>query len=963
MNKLFTKVATLSIGLAMAIGVGVAVGSRENNIVSTEATSSVLFTIVFQTGGSGDNTAPAIQSSDYAALGNSNKAYKRDKGCHLGSSSAAGYQVVNFTSGYGQVKATSIRLIDALCVETNSKYQSNRKIRTTIEYTDETTSQFDDTLTTTKSNYPHDLNSNKVISKVTFASVTTSNGRVALGSFEIYTEQSTDPVISGVTLSGGPDSGANVAGNTTFELTPTVTTNPADDTTLDRTVDWSVLPLGAVLFNNQSTLNSASGTAVTIKAVNANAENVVITAKSHQTNTVSASTNSFNITKSYKVDTNTLVAKGNSPYDGGGASSKTVTFTSTMTYDGDAGAYAVNLSVSPSAGVTIASSITSSASGQDFDVVFTKTGTYTVTATPAEAPTKAANVEIEIKNVFIPGYEKVNSLNDIVPYKGRYVMYFVKNAETTASIGSFSSGYYSSVTYSDDDDFIPTTDVSTNSLHVFSFEDAVGGYYLKDITDNKYLKTTDANAGLSQNDSAANGGIWSISASDGVFKIYQNDIASRWLEYMSGSGGRVASYKGTQGTSLYLYKLVDNSPAYKLSEHDPYIGVLGERIISAVAINNPSATIVWSITKVSGTADTIATISSTSGNSTIVTGVANGVATLTATFTAQDSNSYPALSCTINVMELPDYVNIGVTTFTKQTTTPSGGWAGTYLIVDENSNKILDGSQVPVSSYKSVTITTSENIKTISATSEMLASSFTITASGDNYTIRSNSNNYIGNWTSNANGLNSSYTDEYKVTINSSGLVSALLQSGSSSSTELKAYQTYGQDGYGIKFYKTTTTTGTYPVYLYKANGNRTAITDALKTFYTNNKSNLVCVDTSKTEGSSTINWSALSAAYSALANQSDKDILTNMSAKAAEDNGNYLEAFMSRYDYCVAKLGYTDFMGREAAGTLSVAKLSGNISIFADASNGATIIIILASIVSLTAIGGYFLFKKKKQN
>ena len=34
MNKLFTKVATLSIGLAMAIGVGVAVGGREAKAAS-----------------------------------------------------------------------------------------------------------------------------------------------------------------------------------------------------------------------------------------------------------------------------------------------------------------------------------------------------------------------------------------------------------------------------------------------------------------------------------------------------------------------------------------------------------------------------------------------------------------------------------------------------------------------------------------------------------------------------------------------------------------------------------------------------------------------------------------------------------------------------------------------------------------------------------------------------------------
>ena len=36
MNKLFTKIATLSVGLAMAVGVGVAVGNNANFVKKAE---------------------------------------------------------------------------------------------------------------------------------------------------------------------------------------------------------------------------------------------------------------------------------------------------------------------------------------------------------------------------------------------------------------------------------------------------------------------------------------------------------------------------------------------------------------------------------------------------------------------------------------------------------------------------------------------------------------------------------------------------------------------------------------------------------------------------------------------------------------------------------------------------------------------------------------------------------------
>ena len=115
MNKLFTKIATLSVGLAMAIGVGVAVRSKETTRV--EAADSLSYTITFKdSGNSSDGTAAKTALADIVSSGDSyvssvsaSYVYQAKSGCgvKLGSGNYAGVLTLNLSSS-GQVKATKV---------------------------------------------------------------------------------------------------------------------------------------------------------------------------------------------------------------------------------------------------------------------------------------------------------------------------------------------------------------------------------------------------------------------------------------------------------------------------------------------------------------------------------------------------------------------------------------------------------------------------------------------------------------------------------------------------------------------------------------------------------------------------------------------------------------------------------------------------------------------------------------
>ena len=770
------------------------------------------------------------------------------------------------------------------------------------------------------------------------------------------------PFVKSVSMSGSPAADSVVVGGSEWTMSATADIENDSGSTLSRNINWTVSPENAVSFSKNPSL---SGESITVTVTNANKTGVVITASSAATGytDVNATSNTFSIAKSGVVSSVSVnTTSGQTSFDAQGASNYVVNMTTAVTYSGTAGAGIVNLSANPSGGVSLSSGKNFTAGA--FTATFYKSGTYTITSTSIENSLKTASITVTVSNVDFSGYELIDSLNDIVPSTGRYVFYFVKDsaAKSTTAVAVSGTGtatkgdYYNTVSYtipSIPGNIIPLSDVSANNMQVFAFENATGGYYLKDITQGKYLKTIDENTGLSFEDSTSTASVWTVNEEDGVFYIGPADYPSRWFELNTDQDlNRVGTYKGTQHSRCYVYKLYDTSKSFVLGQTNIYTGILGPRTIDAIAKNGANATVSWSITNTS-----VATITATSGLSVEIEGASIGQTTLTATFTALDGETYPALTCTINVIDLSEHVEIGVTTFTKVTSKPSGGWGGVYLFVDEYNNTCLDGSRAPVTSHtKEVSI----RGNTISASIEMIAASFMIAPEGNNYTINSYSDNYIGNQKVNTNGIMSSYTEAYQVSIDDNGLITGLQNDGSTTNTELKTYGTSGSDNYGIKFYNNSASQGRHPITLWKSNGQVVEISSTLRTFYQNNKNNLHCVDTSKTQGQSTINWSALTSAYNSLSSD-DKSILTNMAAKAAELKGNYLEAFISRYDYCVAKLGYTDFMGREAAGTLSVSRSNNNAINFIAEVGDAGIVIAVASLLGLSVITGYFFVRKRK--
>lgn len=82
-----------------------------------------------------------------------------------------------------------------------------------------------------------------------------------------------------------------------------------------------------------------------------------------------------------------------------------------------------------------------------------------------------------------------------------------------------------------------------------------------------------------------------------------------------------------------------------------------------------------------------------------------------------------------------------------------------------------------------------------------------------------------------------------------------------------------------------------------------------------------------------------------------------------ANASGNEVEQFLATYDYVVAKHGASyDYLGRIASGKISTAIVISPLNAVSK-NTGTTIAIIAISVVSLAAIGGYFLFRKKKEN
>ena len=757
---------------------------------------------------------------------------------------------------------------------------------------------------------------------------------------------STDPAITEVSLTGSPAASSSIGGGNHWGMTATVTAINDDGESLSRNVNWTVSPAGAVTFSKNP---SASGEEITVTAVNTANNNVVITASSAATGftTVHADSNSFNIIKSYNVSSVSLSATtaGGPTYDANGASSFVVGFTTAVNYSGDAGTSKVNITVSPTAGV---SGYGDNVTAGNFNLTFTKNGTYTVTSTSVENNEKTANTSVTINNIVVPGYELVNSTGSL--RNGAHLVIHSTGTTYKMIMTTQGSGYRNVASYTVSNDFIPTADLPANTELITLVKSGVN-WELK-TSDNKYLAlNTNGNNlyTLDDPDTTNNYTEWSISFSGNDALINSVAFPARYIE-LNGGSNRFACYTGTS-QKPQLYVLVENTPYFSISDSHVYLGTRGTHTLSLSAHNGASDTVTWS------TSDSaVASIPNNStGTSVVVTGKSVGTATITATF--GHPATYEALTCEIQVLALNPYVNLGVTTFTKTSSKTNGSWAGTYLIGDQSAKTILDGSLSPLPGAGSNFVTLDTLGDSVSATHEMISKSFTIaeTETSGVYTIRSNSYFYIGNTSAGNNNMDTSIGTAYEVTISDAGVISM-------NSTTL-AYNSGSGSTY--RFYKDSSLSATIrAVALWRADGEVREITNTLAAWYDNAKANdyLVC---NESGSGSDIDWDNLYDSAIDDLTSDDLDTLKRMSSKSAEDNGNYLEDFISDYDYLVQFKSYDDFLDRFAEGgaMYGTARVVPNSLLNAIGENTNTVaIIVVISMVSVTAIGGYFFLKKRRE-
>lgn len=573
------------------------------------------------------------------------------------------------------------------------------------------------------------------------------------------------------------------------------------------------------------------------------------------------------------------------------------------------------------------------------DTSVAKTG-VTATATYSEATgIKTATFTIDV--VLVPGYDLVTSAGSLRD-GASVVIYSYTKQKIMGNSAALALRTGISLTVEEANvAFIASKDIPTNT-EVLTLVQSGSHWELK-TSENKYLSLlSDANtANISDDpDTTNNTTEWDISFSGNNATIQSVAYNTRYLEANT-SSGNFGCYKGTQ-SKVQLYLLRNTDPYFSINMTSMYLGPLGTQTLTLTAHNGASDTVSWS----TGNASIASIPNSSTGMSVVVTGVAVGKTTITAAF--GHSATYKALVCAVEVLDLEPYVNVGVTTFTKTTTKPSGGWAGTYLIGDSTGKTILDGSLSPLPGGGTNYASLASLPDSVDATSEMISKSFTIkaTETAGEYTIRSNSYYYIGNPT-NTNGMETSIGESYNVSISDSGVMTM-----NGTTLAYNAGSTY-------RFY-VNLTDNIRAATLWRADGEMREITSTLSNWYSTVKTKEYLVCNASGTGSK-INWSKLEETAAEL-NSDDLDTLEKMAAKPSENGGNYLEDLISDYDYLVAVKHYDDFLGREAAGTLSVPKTN-NIVPFDISNSNVTAIIIIVSMISVTAIGGYFFLRKRKEN
>ena len=490
---------------------------------------------------------------------------------------------------------------------------------------------------------------------------------------------------------------------------------------------------------------------------------------------------------------------------------------------------------------------------------------------------------------------------------------------------------------------------TVGNVDTFAFNTGSGYIYAAGASSNNYMRTTET-----INDNAK----FAISIADGVASIVAQGTASRNTIFYNSQNAGVFSCYATKpqntGEDVNIYKktsAIDPTVpvSITLSSHSESIYVNGT--VTLTASVNPSTAIPQTVTWLTSDA-TVATV---------VDGVVRGVAAGNATITAfADVNENGTLdsdeksaTCAVTVASGSDgqWVEVAITSLTSD---------DVFVIVADNGNTYAMSNNNGTSSAPSaVAVTVSEGIITSTVTDSI---KWNVSVSDSSYTFYPDGDNE--NWlycTNTNNGV--------RVGTNENSAFTLDAESGYLKHTGTSRYVGV----YNSQDWRCYTSAGgnianqTFKFYKFESNSSYTAAdfaTEFLATLSTG--TGHVCA----ADGST--NLASLKAAWKTLAGKwddvSDKTSITSDSVTPSE-SGNDYQKTKALYIYIAEKyntqLQDEDLTDYNFMGLTGLTPRSNTrIAIFGTDSLDSTnlgAIAIVVTLISATALGGYFLLKKKK--
>ena len=335
-----------------------------------------------------------------------------------------------------------------------------------------------------------------------------------------------------------------------------------------------------------------------------------------------------------------------------------------------------------------------------------------------------------------------------------------------------------------------------------------------------------------------------------------------------------------------------------------------------------------------------ATLSATTGDSVVVTGIDNGKVTITAS--KDDYNS--------DDVDLTFYYTVNTLTAKAELVTDAEELAegDKIIIAAADYNFALSEIQNTNNRSTSQDIEKIENIANVGCSVEIITLE---KGSVDGTFAFKTDEGYLSAITStDKNHL----VSEDTINANSSWLISiadgvttaiSQVEKGKNNlrfNNTNKLFSCYADGQYAISIYRLTGDTDNKEV---RVSDN--AI-DFAQNIYTEQL--LVCDQ----EGiDSTINWEQITNSFNALTNVEDKLLIKGV---IGNEHGNELEKFISTYDFLVTEKGYTDFIGRFESST------KGAYSEFKVFNNDITLIIALVAIVALSGFAFFYVAKRKNK-